>query len=410
MAFGARSHDRVRTPISVAARFVVAIVVGLWLAWHIIAAGLSSMAVETSDGRLLSIMGGPSHPDAGAMLAEAALLGGERGAAMQIADAVVRVDPVNVIALRVLGLATIAAGNHRRGNAIMRQAGALGWQDTSTQLWVLRDAILRGDYTAAIQRADALARRNQSGDVTNVIFLAAIVDPKLRGVLADRLGNDPMWRGAFFASVRQFLTKESIRPMEALFADMRARGETIAPVEWLSYVDRLVDLGQFQHAHDVWAKAFGIPRSAVAAVPFDSDFKNVAARAADAPASQFEWALNPDQADSLIGNGTGTGLSVTPGVMGGTVLASQFLTLSPGPHILTAQVDAHAPPAAATWTFTCLPSKSDLPKERTDATDDEASSVTVDVPPEGCVAQRLSLVSIDQPSGKPVTISSVHIR
>ena len=403
---GGRSHGRVRTM----ARIAGAIMIGLWLTWQVIGASLSSMAVATSDPQLLSIMGGPSHPEAGAMLAEGLLRGGDGLAAGRMARSVVLVDPVDVTAMRVLGLATIAAGQAEQGAAIMRQAGLLGWRDTPTQLWVLRDAIMTGDYTTAIQRADALARRNQAGDLTSAIFLASLTDPKLRAALAERLGNDPMWRGAFFASVRQYLPEGSTGSMEALFAAMRVRDETITPVEWLSYVDRLVDLGEFSHARAIWAKAFGIPVGRLTALPYDGDFREATARSIDTPFSQFEWTLNPDLADTLIAGEGGAGLLITPGVTGGTTLASQFVILSPGEHVLTAQIDAHANPPAATWTFTCMPSKLDLPRESPAGADDNVSSVTIDVPAHGCDAVRVSLVSVDRPAGQPVAINSVRIR
>ena len=185
------------------ARTLVAVLLGTALSWQISAAGVAALAARSSDPHLLAATGSAAHPQAGAIMAQSLLAAGQRAPAAALARSIVLVDPTNDRAMRVLGLATEALGQHDRGAAIMRQAAALGWRDTPTQLWVLRDAVMRDDYVTVIQRADALARRNRSGELTQPLFRAAVTEPHLRGALADSLADQPMWRGAFFADIRQ---------------------------------------------------------------------------------------------------------------------------------------------------------------------------------------------------------------
>lgn len=392
------------------ARTLVAVLLGTGLCWQISAAGVASLAARSSDPHLLAATGSAAHPQAGAIMAQSLLAAGQRAPAAALARSIVLVDPTNDRAMRVLGLATEALGQRDRGAAIMRQAAALGWRDTPTQLWVLRDAVMRDDYVTVIQRADALARRNRSGELTQPLFRAAVTEPHLRGALADSLGDQPMWRGAFFADIRQNLPTTSTAGMEALFRDMKARGQTIGPIEWLSYAERLIDLGQFQRARQVWASAFNIPASRLSTSPYDGNFARAAVRPNDAPTSRFEWVFNPDLAMTFADAPGGSSLTIPTDVAGGTPLASQVVILPAGEHTLTARIDGSPSAAAAGWTITCLPSKQVLPRRLARGASDELSSVTFDVPGDGCGAQQLALMTRDRLDAQSVTIGDIRVR
>ncbi len=392
------------------ARTLVAVLLGTGLCWQISAAGVAALAARSSDPRLLATTGSAAHPQAGSIMAQSLLAAGQRAPAAALARSILLVDPTNDRAMRVLGLATEALGQRDQGAMIMRQAAALGWRDTPTQLWVLRDAVLRDDYVTVIQRADALARRNRSGELTQPLFRAAVTEPHLRGALADSLGDQPMWRGAFFADIRQNLPAASTAGMEALFRDMKARGQTIGPVEWLSYAERLIDLGQFQRARQVWASAFKVPASRLSTSPYDGNFALAAARPNDAPTSRFEWVFNPDLAMIFAEGPGGSSLTIPTDITGGTPLASQVVILPAGEHTLTARIDGSPSAAAAGWTITCLPSKQILPRRLARGASDELSSVTFDVPGDGCGAQQLALMTRDRLDAQSVTIGDVRIR
>ncbi len=369
---------------------------------------VAALAARSLDLRLLALTSSPSHPQAGSLFAQHLLVSGQTAAAANVARPIVLADPTNDRALRVLGLASEKLGQRDRGAAIMRQATLLGWRDTPTQLWALRDAALRDDAVTVIQRADGLARRNRSGELTRAVFIAAVNEPRLRAAFVDSLAKQPMWRAAFFADVRQRLPEASAPGMEQLFRDMRAKGLTIGAIERLSYVARLVDLGQFQRARNVWAQAFSVPATRLTAQPYDGDFTFAAARSPDTPVGPFEWTVNPDLAGTVtLGK---DGLTVPADIVGGTMIASQVVILPPGSHMLTARIGGSASTAAAGWTLTCLPSTVELSRRLARGADDELSSVAFDVPGDGCAAQRLALMSRDRLGAQPVTIGTVRLR
>jgi len=401
---GGRSHMVVRA--------IVAGVLGTWLIWQIVAAGLAGLATRSRDARLLAAIASPSHPQAASLFAQSLFAAGDDAAAARLARSVVLVDPTNDQALRVLGLATERKGEKERGASIMRQAAMLGWRDTPTQLWVLRDAALRNDAVMVIQRADALARRNRSGNLTRAIFFAAITDPSLRAAFIDSLARQPVWRGFFFADVRERLPASSMNAMEALFREMRARHLPVDPSERLNYIYRLVDLGQFGRARNIWAGSFGILANRLTTAPYDADFALAAVRSADSPVSPFDWQINPDLTGTVtFSDGpAGSSLAIPASIIGGTTIASQLLILTPGRHDLSARIGGSAGTATAGWSITCLPSKIELPRRLLHGSDDELSSVSFDVPAQGCGGQRLALVARDRLDAQPVTIANVVVR
>jgi hypothetical protein len=404
---------------------MLALLLGGWMFWQISTTALATLAVRSADPRLLAVTASPTHPKAGSILAEALLARGAKTKAANIARSVVLADPTNDRAMRVLGIATEQLGEGTAGAAIMYQAGGLGWRDTPTQLWIVHDAALRNDAVTVIQRTDALARRNRSTDLTRAVFLAALDEPRLRAALVDSLGKQPVWRPAFFADVDQRLPAKSIPGMEALFREMQMRRQPIMQSEWLSYINRLVDLGEYSHARTTWAKVFAIPAARLSTTPYDPDFTLAAAQSnrlakdtqsSDIQRGPFEWTLNSDLAGTVTfaGNERVSTLSIpvelTSSARGSTAIISQLLTLPPGTHLLTTHVDGNATAAAAEWTIACLPSNQSLPRHLPRGTDDTLSAVSFDVPATGCGAQRLTLATRDRLEAQAVSVGHIRIR
>lgn len=407
-----REEGAVRRPVGTLIRACIAIILGIWLSWMVVTDGVAALAARTGEGTLLVAMGTSRHPDTGAVLAERLLAGKQNGAAAQLARATVLVDPTNDRALRVLGLATEQLGRHDEAATIMDQAAALGWRDTPTQLWALKAAAINGNITAVMQRTDALARRNKEGALTTAVFLAAVTDPQSRAALIDSLARQPMWRGAFFASVREHLPVTSLDGIEILYRDMQVQGVSISPVEQLSYVDRLINIGQFWRARAFWVKSFKISQDLLKTFPYDANFALAAKLGGDVAVSQFEWRLNPDLAGAVDfdSEGTGSSLSLPANLNNGATIISQVVMLAPGTHDLTALVRGQATAAAAGWSITCLPSGQDLSRRLPNGADDELSHVIFDIPAQSCEAQRLSLMTRDQLDSQAVSITNIRIR
>lgn len=402
-----REAKQPRTRVRIFIRAAVAVSIGTWLSLQIGTNALATLAARSLDPRLLAITGSGTQPQAGAVYADMLFAGKNYREAADLARSVVIADPSNDRAVRVLGLALEKTGDTGRGNAIMRHAAVLGWRDTQTQLWIMYDAAIHNDVVTVMRRADGLARRNAAGNLTRPIFLAAVTDPTLRAAFADRLAQKPTWRAAFFADVRQYLPATSAAGMEALFSEMRAKGDSISPIEWLSYISRLADLGQVRRARSIWGQVFHIPASRLTAAPYDGNFALTAARTPDTPIGPFEWAIDPD----LVGAVTfgADGASIPADLVGGKIIASQTLVLAPGKHILSAKIGGSPAAAAAGWIISCLPSKMELQRQLPPGGDDELSNVAFVVPEDGCDAQRLALISRDRPGAQSVTISNVRV-
>lgn len=120
--------------------------------------------------------------------------------------------------------------------------------------------------------------------------------------------------------------------------------------DWVrGLLPRLVDVGQFEKAHRLWATVSGEPvRGAV----FDPAF-----RGSSAP-PPFNWTLRSDSTGFAESDNKG-GLHVYFYGREDSVLASQLLRFSPGRYRIAMKVSGN-PGGMLRWSLTCLPAKAEL--------------------------------------------------
>lgn len=129
--------------------------------------------------------------------------------AVALATIALKRSPLSTRGLRTFALSAQERGDTELSGKAMALAGALGWRDTPTQLWLIHAFWTQGDYAAALERADALSRRNQLRDKMRALFISAAVEHSSRSALADRLLSNPDWRPYFFEGAH-FLPRSKI--------------------------------------------------------------------------------------------------------------------------------------------------------------------------------------------------------
>jgi len=381
------------------------------LAWNIIVTGLGSFAARARNPQLLAVFA--DHPDAGTLLSGFLIATKQFAMAETVAKETVEAAPLNARALSSLGFALRGQGEDAKAVPILRRAASLGWQNTAIMIWALEDAARNDDAVRIVDVADALARRQKVGNLTRAVFLGSLEEPRMQRRFVERLSERPSWRAGFFADVRDHLVPKQFDGMDAV---LRALGKTKAPptpIESLTYVDRMVQLGAVDRAKRYWAASAGITSAELMRQPFDGRFARVASRGPDAPASVFEWRINPDLSDfvSFVADKGGSALRIEPGIDDGVVVASQVLSLVPGNHVLQAKLDGNVGASApAGWTITCLNASRPLLRTIVGDRRDELSQVAVTIPATNCPAQTLRLVGIKRLDAQPVTITAVEIR
>jgi hypothetical protein len=350
------------------------------------------------------------HARALAAVGTAIQVTGEQQQAMTMARAALAREPLNVAALRTLGLALEQTGDKAGANRIMSLAARLGWRDVALQLWLVNAYAVHGDVRSALRRADALARINRLPEITYPVFMASLTDDALRAALVQEMKDRPLWRGEFFYRLLQ-LPADQMRYVDSLIAELARAGSPINPAERAIYLTRLVQVGQGAAAYGYWLREQRGAGAAPSAAPWDGGFEHV--QAPGALVAPFEWRIAPEATGvvSVVPAAGGRQLSVSAGRNFTGTLASQTLVLRPGRYRLTAQVGRDPEAAGLHWTIRCLPDQTELALD-SGIGGPKFAAGTFDVPATGCNAQSLAIdvgLSGDGANNGDVTIDDVRM-
>ena len=140
------SHGR-RFPRRLADAAIVAAAIGLgWLCLRQIVPDWRAGDPEALSARAIAAFSRAETPAA-------------RGGAEAALRGALKRSPLDARLLRTLAVAAELRGDRARAVATMAVAGARGWRDTLTQVWLFSDAVARGDDAAASLHADAVLRQ-----------------------------------------------------------------------------------------------------------------------------------------------------------------------------------------------------------------------------------------------------------
>lgn len=387
----------------------------LWLlGWTLVVfpvarAQLAETAVANrASGKALLFDAG--HARALASVAAAVQIKGDQQQAMTLARAALTREPMNVTALRTLGLALEQTGDQAGANRIMFLAADLGWRDVALQLWLIKAYALKNDVLSALGRANALARTNHLPEITYPLFLASITDDQLRPALAQQMADRPLWRGNFFYRVLQ-LPADQMPYVAKLISELAKIGSPISPQERAIYLTRLVQVGQGQAAYAYWLREQRSAGSDAAPLSWDGGFEHVPA--VNALGAPFEWRLTPEStgvAGIVPSPKQGKQLSISPGSDYRGPLVAQTTVLQPGRYRLSARVEGDAASTGLRWTIRCLPANHELALDtgRSGAQFGPGNFVV----PAGCAAQTLAIdmTTDGDATGGNVTVDDVTIQ
>lgn len=264
--------ERKRRRIAVAAVSAV----GAALAWQIVVQAASERMPANAALNLA-----PGSARLLALAAEAELEAGRIEAAEALARQALRAEPLNVRALRVLGVAAGRRGAVERADELVTQAGNWSLRDGPAHAWLIERRLRQGDYASAFAHADALMRR--SPDVHPQLFelmtTAIAADRRALGPIAERLALQPSWREPF---IHALAAAPGGAEGAATLAVMLQPGRTpFSDAELGALLTRLVDAGQLRAAADLRRRL----RPTGWATPFDGEFDD---RPGPAP---FRWRI-----------------------------------------------------------------------------------------------------------------------
>jgi len=366
--------------------------------WLVVVQGLTGAALLTNrPAAALSL--NPRSAEALSAAAEQAWEKDDATTAERLARAALVRMPRDVRALRVMGLASSARGQHLLGSKLLLHAGTLSWRDPTVQLWLIYAALDQQNFTTAAQRLDAVLRLGLlPKDMLRQAHQIAQL-PEMRPVMAERLGEDPIWRRDFMVAL------DALDPgLEdahlLLLRELRAREGELRRSEVAGFVRLLVERGKPAPARQLWVESLtGEAREWAAQPLFDGDFRQNPELEEAQPRYLFEWSFESR-------NGATAMVGTPPSLIGETALnahsgeaeqrvASQAVILRPGRHSLSYDAlsgDGLAPENFV-WRVRCVRDNRSLPLDRpqTRTVGSWRRSVQAFEVPADCPLQRVEL-------------------
>ena len=390
MTPGAPDTGAARRPLPNFVGFVLTIAM-VWLGGQFVTQGVSDYLLS-SDPELAVFCRGDSA-DAVAALARKRLTARNWDGAARLAGRALQLAPLNASALTTYGIAMDQPGQPQQAGRAMALAGKLGWRDIVTQLWLLRQRLLAGDYKAAFDHADALMRRqNVPPRALYAALATAARDPRSTEPLARRLADNPPWRLPFFVFLTVYAQPPETDVARALMVRL-ANGPTPPTNSELAvYLRSLVSDQRFDEAARDWRL---LTRGAgQSGYVYDGAFARPPGQ------TPFDWTYHGavgwsvDVTDSP-GQGHGQALRVEYDGVSPPQPVRQLLILPPGAYRLSGRSydDGEADPKVLAWRISCTATGQTLASVPTPggAGQWNAFSVELLAPPARCPAQWLAL-------------------
>lgn len=296
-----------------------------------------------------------------------------------------RRDLTQPAALELTALADESRGDRSDAAALYRLSDRLSRRSLATRLWLVQDAVERGNVAAALGQMDIALRTSSAAPKFVFPALArGLDDPRLIGPIARILDRPSEWREAFLIYAADNATPASAA---SLFFALGDRSLIATDQLDRRLVVRLVSSGQFALARQLDRRFGGSQRPGTLVA--DGDFTDARAR------YPFGWGLtnNGELGASRESDGGRAVLAFHANPAERGQLAAQLLTLAPGSYVLASRTGrltaAEAPPL---WTLSCAaPAKLVVmlplaPGQRAEA------EVAFSIPPD-CPAQWLALTA-----------------
>lgn len=314
-------------------------------------------------------------------------------AATDLARRSLMAGPLESRALLVLAEDADRRGDRAGAAKLMKAVDARTKRETGSQLWLLRDALLREDYARAFRHADAVLRRRS--DLSGLLFpvlISTLDDPRALAPLANCLSTPapPEWRPGFLSN----LASRNGAVTSQLVA-LIGRRSTLSPGEAKDVIDRLTQAGDYGVAYRTWRQLSPNPSPQPGALVYDGAFQGGAAP------PPFNWRTKDEDGASADISSSADGRSALHVIYPSSQahqLAEQLLMLPPGRYRFSAEgLGADGLTAARLkWSITCAGDKAVAlaAVEQPAGGSWRRFGVDFETPPSGCAAQWLRLRSM----------------
>jgi hypothetical protein len=301
-------------------------------------------------------------------------------------------DPLDLPALRDLGLQLDRRGRLDQADALLGFVGRRSWRDGPTEVWLLRRRLDQGRYAEALDGADSLLRRDADGATRPALFpllIAAADEPRAQASLAARLAARPWWRGDF---LRALGDGGDVTGARAVFSTLALGPAPPTADEYAPLINRLVSAGDYDGAYATW-RAVARPAGPAPPVLRDGAFTGVPDH------TPFTWSAASGVGASSEAGPASDGpaaraLRVDYDGYASPILPAQLLIDPPRRYSLRwrERVDP-AVPERLFWRVRCAATNQVLARSPPPAPGWRETTLGVETPISGCAAQWLELTA-----------------
>lgn len=340
------------------------------------------------------------EPDALWALAERRFAEGDRAGAARSARALLALEPLQGRAFRMLAQITADDGRSDEALALYQIAAKRAPRDRRAVLGLAQKLLDRDDMAQALRWIDFYLRTSSDAGRAKGQVLAWLTamaqDGRFAGALADRLRQDPPWRGQMVN-----LLARSPAAGNRVLGELSDDG-ALRPEEFDTWINGLITVGAWDEADSRWRARFG---AAVGQV-HNGDFAH------DPRGAGFDWRISnsmdfPVDFESVAGTGGRALVLRFYDQRARGSLLEHALKLTPGDHALRLRLRARALRAEVglVWQIFCAGNSKPLATGApiSGSLDWTWREMAFTVPAEGCTGQWLRLSSPVAGAGQPIS-------
>lgn len=190
---------RAKSPLFWAKLVVIFSITG-YLAWLSFIHAVANVTWQQNPDMALSYV--PDHPLALSRKADELFAEKQDPATLAKVEAMakesLRGGALNPVAIRLLGYVADVRGDRKKARELMLLSQKVSRRDFGTQLWLIEDAVARGDKKQALYHYDIAMRTTPSSfPVLLPTLIGALSDPEVRVALVPHIKAAPEWLPAF---------------------------------------------------------------------------------------------------------------------------------------------------------------------------------------------------------------------
>ena len=171
-----------------------------YVAWLSAVHAIANIAWQQNPDLALRFV--PDHPLALSLKADMQFIASQSPASLAkveiLAKQSLRQQPLNAVAVRLLGYVADVRGDKKKARELILLAQKISRRDFGTQLWLIEDAVARGDKSQALFHYDiAMRTTTSSHEILFPTLVGALDDPDVRKGLVPYVRRSPNWLPGF---------------------------------------------------------------------------------------------------------------------------------------------------------------------------------------------------------------------